>query len=425
MSDASDEILPFDAGEDAVRSPPPSPPETQPPTAVGNAPAAASPPPAEEDAGLLGGLFRLALPTRLVPPQLTRAVSSLLPSTPSAPAVDEDVGESGGAAPVPLPPTGRNAADEACGASSVADKDATGGAGGAVGSGISEHHTSTGSAAAGDGPPGGDWNTPTQHALMRMSRRGHSADTLASLEELAEFAELTLLEIEAEDAHYRKRLVRNRWQLALMLHLNPALRPYRAHALADTAEARRELEELVREKASRCWQSMCTRKPMPKGEEGEGSRSDETPATARGLRHMMRFDWAAQRPMSRSSSVGTKIGNSSRGSMARGSAASTGTLPAAGVSASHIELDESVPSAPPVIIPPTGPGGVRRHRSAGDQVASTKSGRGSSGLDLADIWGLQDLRPADNTLPPGALGSAAAAREPAGAGAPPEEDQGR
>ena len=270
---------------------------------------------------------------------------------------------------------------------------------------------------------------------MRMSRRGHSADTLASLEELAEFAELTLLEIEAEDAHYRKRLVRNRWQLALMLHLNPALRPYRAHALADTAEARRELEELVREKASRCWQSMCTRKPMPKGEEGEGSRSDETPATARGLRHMMRFDWAARRPMSRSSSVGTKIGNSSRGSMAignssrgsmaRGSAASTGTLPAAGVSASHIELDESVPSAPPVIIPPTGPGGVHRHRSAGDQVASTKSGRGSSGLDLADIWGLQDLRPADTALPPGALGSAAAADEPAGADAPPEEDQGR
>ena len=48
-----------------------------------------------------------------------------------------------------------------------------------------------------------------------------------------------------EAERYRKLLVRNRWQLALMLHSNPVLRGYRGHALEVMRGRENELKDAV------------------------------------------------------------------------------------------------------------------------------------------------------------------------------------
>ena len=57
---------------------------------------------------------------------------------------------------------------------------------------------------------------------------------------------LEALAAKQDHADRRRRLVRNRWQLYLMLYRNPILQGYRAHALAVMAAGNLELKERVK-----------------------------------------------------------------------------------------------------------------------------------------------------------------------------------
>ena len=82
-------------------------------------------------------------------------------------------------------------------------------------------------------------------ALTSTSRTNGSSCSLDSSTEVFVESPTEVYMAQQEAERYRKLLVRNRWQLALMLHSNPVLRGYRGHALEVMRGRENELKDAV------------------------------------------------------------------------------------------------------------------------------------------------------------------------------------
>ena len=96
----------------------------------------------------------------------------------------------------------------------------------------------SGSGSGSGGPSSGSAHPSGRSSVYDSSR--HSVVDLKDASAMLSVHPFDELIARSQGAENRRRLVRNRWQLARMLLSNPALRPYRAHALA-SAEARRQM----------------------------------------------------------------------------------------------------------------------------------------------------------------------------------------
>ena len=102
------------------------------------------------------------------------------------------------------------------------------------------------------GASSGSVLSASQHPLKRSQREsaaygGMWDEEHFDMEEAEEhLSPLEALAAKQDHADRRRRLVRNRWQLYLMLYRNPILQGYRAHALAVMAAGNLELKERVK-----------------------------------------------------------------------------------------------------------------------------------------------------------------------------------